>query len=50
MRQLSVKEQGQVQGGSPLLGRIGYLLGLMFTTPGRMAVDGAAPHEILGFK
>lgn len=40
----------QINGGSEFTRSLMYLLGRMFITPGKMAIDGAAGHEIMGSK
>lgn len=50
MKALDRDSLGRVEGGSPNLKRLARLLGDMFITAGRMALDGAAGHEIMGTK
>lgn len=48
--ELDEKALFEVQGGSAISDAVCWLLGAMFITPGKMAVDGAAGHEIMGSK
>lgn len=44
--ELSYFELKEIEGGNFIL----YALGYLFVQPGKMAVNGAAGHEIMGFK
>lgn len=48
--ELEEKQLIETDGGSPLSDAICYFFGMMFATPGKMATNGAAGHEIMGFK
>ena len=50
VKQLSEKEILLIEGGSWLSDGICWLAGVMFSTPGYMAVNDAAAHQIMGFK
>jgi len=49
-QELSKKELFSIEGGSMLSDAICWLAGAMFACPGWMAMNGAAGHEVMGFK
>ncbi|MBZ4651366.1 MAG: hypothetical protein PWQ17_799 [Anaerophaga sp.] len=48
--ELDEKALLEERGGSALSDAVSWFLGALFITPGKMAVDGAAGHEIMGSK
>jgi hypothetical protein len=52
LKALSIEEINMIQGGSMSeVGRaVVKFLGMCFMNPGAMAAEGAAAHEIMGFK
>lgn len=51
MKTLDKKDFEEVQGGvSDITYALLYILGRMAASPSKMAANGSAPHEIMGFK
>jgi hypothetical protein len=50
LQELTSLEVEETVGGSPLSYWVCYYVGKMVSSPGVMALDGAAGHEIMGFK
>lgn len=50
LQELTAIEAEETVGGSPLTYWVFYIAGKMFSAPAVMALNGAAGHEIMGFK